>query len=444
MSMSTRTRDRATGLGLPMQSEADASKPKAMLSFKTEDKEIVDELCDFLEENGYRTWRFDRDAEGGVPYIDDWEDQLEDTACVVGILTELSVKSEQVKDELRSAVRCRREGKALTVIPIKYDDCDLPKCVRNYHALDFSPANRPPDWKDKLLRSMPKPAPERTSRPPSAAPAPKRVKIRPVPARSWKSQPVAVRAAIVAGALVLLAALITGIFTLPPIVRTDPASPGGFTLAIQVFSEGHAEIAVKNVPEDAQGPITYFKNSEVLAFTTDTSVIDRDVETGGFHSYAASVFGEGGIVHSTDTAYSIESELVFIKGGEFLMGSESGSAYGDERPVHPVRVRDFFIGRYEVTQAQYEAVMGVNPSRFVGATNPVERVSWDDAVAFCAKLSEWTGRRYTLPSEAQWEYACRAGSTTDYCFGNSEDELGQYAWYGANSGAQSGGDGTEP
>jgi len=99
----------------------------------------------------------------------------------------------------------------------------------------------------------------------------------------------------------------------------------------------------------------------------------------------------------------------------------------------------FHLGQYEVTQEQYEKVMGKNPSMFKGKQNPVEMVSWNDAVEFCRKLSELpeeksAGIVYRLPTDAEWEYACRAGTTTKYSFGDSESELSDYAWYDENSG----------
>jgi formylglycine-generating enzyme required for sulfatase activity len=98
----------------------------------------------------------------------------------------------------------------------------------------------------------------------------------------------------------------------------------------------------------------------------------------------------------------------------------------------------FELGVYEVTQEQYEQVMGTNPSNFKGSQNPVEQVSWDDAVEFCRKLSalpaeKKAGYLYRLPTEAEWEYACRAESPDDFCFGNDVDRLGEYAWYNKNS-----------
>jgi formylglycine-generating enzyme required for sulfatase activity len=124
-------------------------------------------------------------------------------------------------------------------------------------------------------------------------------------------------------------------------------------------------------------------------------------------------------------------EMVSLPAGQFLMGS-SESNY--EKPPHQVKVNSFTIGKYPITQAQYEAVMGTNPSYFKNnPQNPVEQVSWNDAQAFCQKLSEITGKTYRLPTEAEWEYACRAGTTTRYYFGDDDNQLGDYAWYDENS-----------
>ncbi|MCY2991657.1 MAG: formylglycine-generating enzyme family protein [Planctomycetota bacterium] len=138
-------------------------------------------------------------------------------------------------------------------------------------------------------------------------------------------------------------------------------------------------------------------------------------------------------------------KLALIPAGEFLMGSPNSAsanvAQDDEKPQHRVRItKPFYLGVYEVTQAEYQKVMGSNPSGFKtsNGSTPVEMVSWDDAVAFCQRLSETAeertaGRRYRLLTEAEWEYACQAGSTTMFSFGNSADKLRNYAWYKANS-----------
>jgi formylglycine-generating enzyme required for sulfatase activity len=109
-------------------------------------------------------------------------------------------------------------------------------------------------------------------------------------------------------------------------------------------------------------------------------------------------------------------DLVKIPGGAFEMGSDESE---NEQPIHSVTVAPFWLGKFPVTQAQYEAVMGTNPSNVKGAKRPVEQVSWNDAVAFCQRLSEKLGTQYRLPSEAEWEYACRAGTKTPFYFGET-------------------------
>ncbi|ABG49918.1 serine/threonine protein kinase [Trichodesmium erythraeum IMS101] len=117
----------------------------------------------------------------------------------------------------------------------------------------------------------------------------------------------------------------------------------------------------------------------------------------------------------------VSLEMVKIPGGRFLMGSPETEAErkNDEGPQHYVDVPEFLMGKYAVTQAQWEAVMGNNPARFKGANRPVEKVSWNDATEFCRKLSRITGKQYSLPSESQWEYACRARTTTPFYFGET-------------------------
>ena len=139
-----------------------------------------------------------------------------------------------------------------------------------------------------------------------------------------------------------------------------------------------------------------------------------------------------------DLGGGVTMELVRIPGGTFMMGSDHYH-FPWEMPVHSVTIsRDFYIGRFEVTQAQWEAVMGDNPSYFDGCDNcPVESVSWDDVVEFCETLSSMTGYDIRLPTEAEWEYACRAGTTTEYSFGDDRNDVGDYGWYRDNSSDQS-------
>ena len=116
----------------------------------------------------------------------------------------------------------------------------------------------------------------------------------------------------------------------------------------------------------------------------------------------------------------ITLEMVMIPAGIFQMGSLPRYGNEEERPLHWVSVGEFAMGRHLITQAQWEAVMGTPPKcRFKGRALPVERVSWKAARRFCNQLSTKTGRQYQLPSEAQWEYACRAGTSTPFSFGET-------------------------
>lgn len=134
-------------------------------------------------------------------------------------------------------------------------------------------------------------------------------------------------------------------------------------------------------------------------------------------------------------------EMVYLPGGAFTMGDGSGNGYDHERPTHEVMLSAFAIGRYPVTVAEYmqfvEATRGHRPQSFeTHGAHPVVDISWRDAVSYCEWLSEQTGEHYHLPTEAQWEYACRAGSGAEYCFGTDTGRLGDYAWYAENAGSQ--------
>jgi endoglucanase len=143
---------------------------------------------------------------------------------------------------------------------------------------------------------------------------------------------------------------------------------------------------------------------------------------------------------TVDLGGGVKLEMVLIPAGEFMMGSPDSdkSAASDEKPQHRVRItKPFYLGKYPVTQEQWTALMGDNPSYFKGPKNPVEEVSWDDCLQFLRRLNEKAGGgTWQFPTEAQWEYACRAGSTTKYCFGDDESGLGEYGWYDKNSGGK--------
>ncbi len=131
---------------------------------------------------------------------------------------------------------------------------------------------------------------------------------------------------------------------------------------------------------------------------------------------------------------SFEPEMVFVEGGTFKMGSND---YDSEKPIHDVTLSDFYIGKYPVTQAQWHAVMGENPSHFKGCDDcPVENVSWDDVQEFIKKLNDRTGKNYRLPTEAEWEYAARGGNKSKgYKYAGS-DNLDEVGWYNGNAGSK--------
>lgn len=133
---------------------------------------------------------------------------------------------------------------------------------------------------------------------------------------------------------------------------------------------------------------------------------------------------------------TIGMKFVYIQPGTFMMGSPSNEPErdSDERQHEVTLTNGFYMGATEVTQGQWKAIMGSNPSYFKGDNLPVEQVSWNDCQDFIRKLnSKEGGNKYRLPTEAEWEYACRTGSKTRFCFGDSDSRLGDYAWYSNNS-----------
>ena len=138
------------------------------------------------------------------------------------------------------------------------------------------------------------------------------------------------------------------------------------------------------------------------------------------------------------TVSGVSFDMVYVEGGSFDMGAtteQGGDAWDDEKPVHRVTLSDYYIGKCEVTQELWEAVMGSNPSHFKGAQNPVERVSWNDCQEFVSRLNSLTGRTFRLPTDAEWEYAARGGNQSSHYKYSGSGNIGNVAWYDDNSGS---------
>ncbi|MBD2276971.1 bifunctional serine/threonine-protein kinase/formylglycine-generating enzyme family protein [Aphanizomenon flos-aquae] len=183
---------------------------------------------------------------------------------------------------------------------------------------------------------------------------------------------------------------------------------GTFTIAVvgqKLFSRNKNPFLAPKIIIPSSNPQTF--NFEVVTTDATGNIINR-------RNASAKYFTE-------DLGNGVLLEMVEIPGGTFIMGSPASEAgrYSSESPQHQVTVPSFYMGKYELTQAQYQVIMGANPAYFKGYNRPVEQVIWNNAVEFCKKLSQKTGKNYRLPSEAEWEYACRAGTTTPFYFGES-------------------------
>lgn len=167
----------------------------------------------------------------------------------------------------------------------------------------------------------------------------------------------------------------------------------------------------------------------LISFVSATSV----VVAGDVMAQIPGVSAPGRTADKDIIINTIGMKLRQIPAGSFMMGSNGG--HYDEQPIHQVTIsKPFYLGIYEVTQEQWQLIMGDNPSAFKGLKRPVESVSWHDAQEFCRRLSRKEGGTYRLPTEAEWEYAARAGAETAFYWGNTVSE--EHAWYVGNSKGQ--------
>jgi formylglycine-generating enzyme required for sulfatase activity len=177
--------------------------------------------------------------------------------------------------------------------------------------------------------------------------------------------------------------------------------------------------------------VNYMKNLKRIFITTTLILCVMLV---GFTA-APSVKEE--LEHANDTSDQ-SIAMIYVRGGTFTMGctnEQDSDCFDDEKPAHQVTLSSFYIGKYEVTQAQWKAVMGNNPSKFKGDNLPVDGVTWHKAQEFISKLNQKTGKNYRLPTEAEWEYAARGGNQSRNYKYSGSNQVADVAWYTSNSGS---------
>ncbi len=215
--------------------------------------------------------------------------------------------------------------------------------------------------------------------------------------------------------------------------------------AIEIISSSELEISKKG--QDIIVAAYDFKGDKLLVAASVEGVKTvryyllteeglKDEKTGKvYYTKAAFVKAEEQMRKAEEKERNASEELkksmVLVKGGCYQMGDTFGDGKDNEKPVHEACVDDFYMGKYEVTQILWEAIMGDNPSTFKGCDQcPVEKISWNDAQEFINKLNQKTGEHYRLPTEAEWEYAARSGGKDEKYAGTSDESgLGDYAWY---------------
>jgi formylglycine-generating enzyme required for sulfatase activity len=236
-----------------------------------------------------------------------------------------------------------------------------------------------------------------------------------------------------------------GVVSMPAAAYSKPSGNTRDVFAMKSFGGGLQIFLPRFFPEG-----TTVLRGGTWKGAPDACTSGKRLLSGGYGRYEnwglrAAVSHTGGDARpelTLDLGRGVTMELVYIKPGTFVMGGESktdGRFQCVELPKHEVKLtRGFYLGKYEVTQEQYQAIMTTNPSRSTKAPNcPVDNVSEADASTFCGKLAEMTGRDVRLPSEAEWEHASRAGRDTKWFFSNDPSQIGEYAWFKDNAGGKS-------
>jgi len=353
------------------------------ISYSVKDKPVAEAICAALEADRIRCWIAPRDIPVGLTWPAAIIEAIEESRAMIVVFSGHSNASQQVLREVERAV-----AKGVAIFPLRIEDVAMSKDMEYLlSASHWMDALTPP--LEEHLRDLAGPvrllllSQEKRAQGSTVGQAAPAGAGGSVPAPLWRRPGARWLAAGLAAAMLWVAAVVAATHLASP----NRPAPGqsGLAKAAQAVSD-------KRPPESAKQPAT-------------TPMVVTPAKSPAL---------------TLDLGNNATMKLVLIPAGKFIMG--------EEKDLHEVTLsKPLYMGVTEVTQAQYQAIMGTNPSKFKGETNPVETVSWNDATEFCKKLSEKTRRAVRLPTEAEWEYACRAGSRTRFCFGDAEQGLGDYA-----------------
>ncbi len=424
---------------------------KYFFSYSRKDSEFVLQLAQKLRAAGANVWLDQLDIPAGQHWDRTIGEALKSCKGVIAVLSPESVASDNVMDEVSYALKEKK-----LVVPVLIRPCDIPYRLQRVQHIDFT-ANYDTGFA-QLRRALSieqpvqplesaapqEPVVEEPSLPKQSESIPDEQK----PAKAGsKSQTAKVFATIGIAALIVIVSI--GVFLIyrPKTYSLNVTAVNGVvTKSPDQANYNHGEaVTLEAVPNEAYS----FRNwSGDLSGNTNPTTLTMDADKSVTASFALKAKA-GDVVTN-----HIGMKLVYIHEGLFEMGSWDSAEqlakdykkygaqkeqFADEFPRHKVRIsKGFWMGQTEVTQGQYKSVMNAEPWSKLGcvqesANNPAVYVTWDSAVDFCRKLSILEGETYRLPTEAEWEYACRAGTITRFSFGNDANDLGEYAWFYDNA-----------
>ena len=353
------------------------------LAHANEDKEAVTGLYNRLKERGFQPWMDKEDLVPGQNWRSEIPKAIKNSDVFLACLSQVSVsKKGYVQKEFRIALNNYAEmppGSAY-LIPVRLNDCEIPELRQDEYGVNLSDIH----WVnlfesggfEKLVRAIDyhfPGSPNETS-----------------------SDSAVIREP-------------------PPTVLQTPVSKE----PPKETQKGEKQVVIIQ-----EGPKYDFRGAQFAGGFAETVLGNQSGGTINNEPSEPSTLESSRPTIETkaiDLGSGITLELVRIPRGRFLMGAPKSESYSRdrERPQHKVTVPEFWMGKYPVTQAQYQTVKGENPSDFLKGNHPVEKVSWHEAIDFCEKLSQKAGAAFKLPNEAEWEYACRAGTSTSFYFGDS-------------------------